>query len=91
MANDVEHLFMCLLALCIASLKVKVESSVAWLRPTLCDSMDCSVPGFPVYHQFLEFTQTHVHWVGDATQPSYPLLSPSPPSFNLSQHQSLFQ
>ena len=59
--------------------------------PTLCDPMDCSRPGLPVHHQFLEFTQTHVHWVGDATQPSQPLSSPSPPAFNLSQHQGLFQ
>ena len=66
-------------------------SSVAQSCPTLCDSMDCSIPGFPVYHQFLEFTQTHVHWVGDAIQPSHPLLSPSSPVFKLSQHQDLFQ
>ena len=49
--------------------------------------MDCSTPGFPVHHQLLEFTQIHVHWVGGATQPSHPLSSPSPPAFNLSQHQ----
>ena len=48
--------------------------------------MDCSTPGLPVHHQLKEFTQTHVHWVSDAIQPSYPLLSPSPPTFNLSQH-----
>ena len=53
--------------------------------------MDCSTPRFPVYHQLPEFTQTHVHWVGDATQPSHPLSSPSPPTFNLSQHQGLFK
>ena len=53
--------------------------------------MDCSTPGFPVYHQLLEPAQTHVHWVGDAIQPSHPLSSPSPPAFNLSQHQGLFQ
>ena len=53
--------------------------------------MDCSMPGLPVHHQLLEFTQTHVHWVGDAIQPSYPLLSPSSPTFNLSQHQGLFK
>ena len=53
--------------------------------------MDCSTPGFPVHHQLLELSQTHVHWVGDAIQPSYPLSSPSPPAFNLSQHQGLFQ
>ena len=53
--------------------------------------MDCSTPGFPVHHQLLKLAQTHVHWVGDAIQPSHPLLSPSPPAFNLSQHQGLFQ
>ena len=58
---------------------------------TLCDPMDCSTPGFPVHHQLPEHTQTHVHRVGDAIQPSHPLLSPSPPGFNLSQHQDLFQ
>ena len=63
-------------------------SSVAQSRPTLCDSMDCSMPGLPVHHQLLEFTQTHIYWVGDAIQPSHPLLFPSPPAFNLSQHQS---
>ena len=65
----------------------------AQLCPTLCDSMDCSISwtGFPVYHQFLEFTQTHMHWVGDAIQPSHPLSSPSPPALNLSQHKGLFQ
>ena len=52
---------------------------------------DCSMPGLPVHHQLPEFTQTHVHWVGDAIQPSHPLSSPSPPAFNLSQHQGLFQ
>ena len=58
---------------------------------TLCNPMDCSTPGLPVHHQLPEFNQTHVHWVGDANQPSHPLLSPSPPAFNLSQHQGLFQ
>ena len=67
-------------------------SSLAQLGLTLCDSMDCSIPGFPVHHQFSELTQTHVHWVSDAIQPSHPLLSPSLPAFNLSQHhQGLFQ
>ena len=60
-------------------------------RPTLCNLMDCSMPGLPVYHQLPEFTQTHVHWVGNAIQTSHPLLSPSPPTFNLFQHQSLFK
>ena len=53
--------------------------------------MDCSTTGLPVHHQLPEFTQTHVHWVGDANQPSRPLLAPSPPTFNLSQHQGLFR
>ena len=60
-------------------------------RPTPWDPMDCSMPGLPVHHQLLEVTQTHVHWVDDATQPSHPLSSPSPPTFNLSQHQALFK
>ena len=66
-------------------------SSVAQSCPTLCDPTDGSTPGFPVHHQLLELTQTHVHRVSDAIQPSHPLLSPSPPAFNLSQHQSLFK
>ena len=66
-------------------------SSVAQLCLTLCDHMNCSMPGLRVHHQLLEFTQTHVHWVGDAMQPSHPLSSPSPPTFNLSQHHSLFK
>ena len=59
--------------------------------PTLCNPMDCSMPDLPVHHQFPEFTLTHVHWVGDDTRPSHPLLSPSPPAFKLSQHQGLFK
>ena len=66
-------------------------SSVAQSYPTLCDHMNPSTPGLPVHHQLPEFTQTHVHRVGDAIQPSHPLSSPSPPAFNLSQHQGLFQ
>ena len=58
---------------------------------TLCDPMDCSTPGFPIHHQLLELAQTHVHWVGDAIQPSCSLSSPSPPAFSLFQHQGLFQ
>ena len=65
-------------------------SSVAQLRPTLCDPMDCSTPGFPVHHKLPEFTQTYIHWVGDAIQPSHPLSPPSPPAFSLSQHQGIF-
>ena len=66
-------------------------SSVTPSCPTLCDPMNCSTPGLPVHHQLPEFVQTHVHWVGDAIQPSHPLLSPFPPAPNPSQHQSLFQ
>ena len=66
-------------------------SSVAQSYPTLCDLMDCSTPGFPVHHQLLELTQTDVHWVGNAIQPSHHLPFPSPPTFNLSQHQGLFR
>ena len=66
-------------------------SSVAQLCPTVCNPMDCSTPGLPVHHQLPELTQTHVHLVGDAIQPSHPLSSPSPPAFNLFQHQGLFQ
>ena len=65
-------------------------SPVAQSCPTLCNPMNHSMPGLPVHHQLPEFTQTHVHWVGDAVQPSHPLLSPSP-TFNLSQHQGLFK
>ena len=64
-------------------------SSVAQSCLTLCDPMDCSTLGLPVRHQLLELAQTHVHPVGDASQPSHPLSSPSPPAFNLAQHQSL--
>ena len=65
--------------------------SVAQSCPTLCDPMNRSTPGLPVHHQLPEFTQTHVLRVSDAIQPSHPLLSPSPPAPNPSQHQSLFQ
>ena len=66
-------------------------SSVAQSCPTLCDSMDCSMPGFPVHLQLPELAQAHVHCVGDAIQPSYLLSFPSPPTFNLSEHQGLFK
>ena len=66
-------------------------SSVPQSPLTLCNPIDCSTLGLPVHHQLLEFTQTHVHWVGDAIQPSHPLWSPSPPAFNLSEHQGLFK
>ena len=58
---------------------------------TLCNPMDYSTPCFPVHYHLLELAQTYVHWVGDAIQPSHPLTSPSPPAFNLTQHQGLFQ
>ena len=61
------------------------------LCPTLCKPMDCSTLGFPVHHQLLELAQMHIHWVGDAIQPSHTLSSPSPPAFSLSQHQGLFK
>ena len=73
------------------SLLCLMFSLVTQSCPTLCDPMDCSTPSLPVHHQLPEFTQTHVHWVSDAIQPSYPLPSPSPPAFILSQHQGLFQ
>ena len=66
-------------------------SSVAQSCPTPCYPMNCSTPGLPVHHQLPEFTQTHVHRVGDAIQPSHPLSSPSPPAPIPSQHQGLFQ
>ena len=66
-------------------------SSVAQSCPTLCDPMICSTPGLPVHHQLLESTQIHVQLVGDAIQSSHPLMFPSPPCFNLSQHQGLFK
>ena len=72
--------------------RVSVQfSSVTQLCPTLFDTMNCSMPGLPVHHQLLEFTQTHVHRVSDVIQPSHPMSSPSPPAPNPSQHQSLFQ
>ena len=66
-------------------------NSVTQSCPALCDTMDCSRPGFLIHHQLLEHTQTHVHQVGDAIQPSHPLSSPSLPTFNLSQPQCLFK
>ena len=67
------------------------SSSVAQSCPTLCDPINRSMPGLPVHHQLPEFTQTHAYRVGDAIQPSHPLLCPSPPALNPSQHQGLFQ
>ena len=65
-------------------------NSVAQSCLTFCDSMNHSMPGLPVHHQLPEFTQTHAHWISDASQPSHPLSSPSPPALNLSHHQDLF-
>ena len=76
---------------CVKADHLCCSCSVAHLCSTLCDLIDCSVPGFPVLHQLLELAQTHVHWVSDASQPSHPLLSPSPLAFSLCQHQGLFQ
>ena len=84
-------LFSSLLSLVISKASSDQIRSVAQSCPTLCDPMNCSTPGLPVHHQLPEFTQTHVHRVSDAIQPSHPLSSPSPPAPNPSQHQSLFQ
>ena len=87
--------------LCIISFNLKNELTIVHLMvsvqfshsvvSTLCDPMNRSTPGLPVHHQLLESTQIHVHWVGDAIQASHPLLSPSPPTLNLSQHQGIFK
>ena len=75
----------------IAIYKYWIRSDQSLSHVRLCDLMNCSTPGLPVHHHLSEFTQTHVHQVGDAIQPSHPLSSPSPPAPNPSQHQSLFQ
>ena len=79
-------LLLCLLFFCLVQF-----SSVAQLCLILCDPMNRSTPGLPVHHQLLESTQTYVHWVGHPIQPSHPISSHSPPTFNLSQHPVLFQ
>ena len=84
----------CILTWSIFLLEIFLPPSTVQFSPSvmsLCNPMNCSTPGLPVHHQLPEFTQTHVHWVSDAIQPSYPLLSPSPPAPNPSQHQGLFQ
>jgi len=85
----------CILSPCLSNLYAEFNSvqfsSASQLCLTLCNPMDCSTPGFPVHHQLQELSQIHVHQVSDAIQPSHPLSSPSPPAFNLSQHQGLFQ
>ena len=91
-------LFLSVMSICISvclSVHLSIQklqfSSIAQSCPTLCNPMSRSMPGLPVYHQLPEFTQTHVHRVGGAIQPSHPLSSPSAPAPNPSQHQSLFQ
>ena len=85
----------CILLPCLFNLYAEFSSVqfslVAQSCPTLCDPMNHSTPGLPVHHQLPEFTQTHVHWVGDAIQSSHSLSSPSPPALNLSQNQGLFK
>ena len=85
-----QHLIYVLHTPLILSLYSVQFSSVAQSCLTLCHPMDCSMPGLPGYHQLPKFTQTHVHWVSDAIQPSHPLSSPCP-AFNLSQHWALFK
>ena len=91
------HVYMCTLYICesiiyeciiiyLCACLSQSVSSISQLCMTLCDHMDCSTPGLPVHHQLLGFIQIHVHWVSDAIQASHPLLLPSPPAFNLSQH-----
>ena len=87
-AKQVSNVTKNIAVICLSSLQF---SSVAQSCPTLCNPMNRSMPGLPVHHQLLEFTQTHVHQVSDAIQPSHPLSSPSPPAPNPSQHQHLFQ
>ena len=79
------------LKICTIIIKCSFSSVQSLSHVLLCDPMNCSTTGLPVCHQLLEFTQTHVHWVGDAIQLSHPLSSPSPPALSLSQHQGLFK
>ena len=92
-ATKSRSLYSCLGFICIwVNKNSSVQfSSVAQSCPTLCDSMNCSMPGLPVHHQLTKFIQTYIHRVSDAIQPSHPRSSPSPPAPNPSQHQSLFQ
>ena len=91
MRRDFEYWFSVYLIYFTSTLTSVQFNSVAQSCPTLCDPMNRSPPGLPVHHLLLEFTQTHIHQVSDAIQPSHPLSSPSPPAPNPSQHQSLFQ
>ena len=83
----------CVVWPCLRKLFDKEFSSVQFTQscPTLCNPMNCSMPGLPVHHQLPEFTQTHAYWGDDAIQPSHPLSSPSPSALNLSHHQVLFK
>ena len=91
-SNDVSVISAMYLNLRYAYIIESVQfSSVTQLCPTLCNPMGCNIPGFPVHHQLPELVQTQVHQVSDAIQPSHPLSSPFPPTFNLSHHQGLFQ
>ena len=88
------NLYLMLLFFCtvkFTEISMSQFSSVTQSCPTLCDPMDCSMQGFPVHHHFPGFAQTHVHEFSDAIQPCYSLLSPSPPTFNLSQYEGIFQ
>ena len=89
-STESKSLFFISVSLLLSHISLQFRS-VAQSCPTRCNPMNCSTPGLPVHHQFPEFTQIHVHRVGDAIQPSHPLSSPSPPAPNPSQHQSLFQ
>ena len=90
--QSLQRKFHLLVNLCVLPVRTSVQFSlVAQSCLTLCDPMNCSTPGLPVHHQLPELAQTHVCRVGDAIQPSHPLSSPSPPAFNLSQHQGLFK
>ena len=95
--NKIQHPFMikALQKICKEGTFLNIRSdqisSVTQSCPTLCDPVNHSTPGLPVHHQLPEFTQTHIHRVSDAIQPSHPLSSPSPSAPNPSQHQSLFQ
>ena len=81
----------CLNSIIFYNFKSVQFNSVAQSCPILCNPMDRSISGLPVHHQLPEITQTHVHWVSEANQPSHPLSTPSPPTFNLSQHQGVFK
>ena len=89
---EIHHYFLWLFYLNVSSSREdSVQfSSVTQSCPTICNPMDCRTWGFPAYHQLPELAQTHIHRVGDTIQPSHPLLCPSPPAFNFSQHQGLF-